>query len=948
MSEKSNPKSSAAPQLYGELSALGLQEQQARLATLRGQGQHALAAELERLLLANRRPSLHWSALLKPLDSESAIPSLPAGTRVGRFVVDGELGRGGMGVVYAGHRADGTIEQKVAIKLSQLNSGSSATMDGLAKEAALLSTLRHPGIAQFVDIVSLEHGCLAMVMEQIQGTSLEKWLEGRVLELRQILNLLVAAGESLRHAHGHRVLHGDVKPSNIMLDAHEQPRLLDFGIAVLMAEPGSQQAFGASPGYAAPEVLEQGLIDMRSDVYSLGMLGRVLLAQVRDGSAGRYSAVADLRAVLDHATQDVPERRYPDMGSLLADLQAISDRRPISLPLGRHAYDAVRFVQRRPAIVSLSAAAILALLVAVVGISLALARAERQRIAAEHAQNAAAQRASELEQVTQFQSEQLSKIDAAAMGLGLRESIVKARVDAVEAAHGDVEKARNEATRALLGVNFTDIALTSLDGYVFARAVTAIDQTLANKPLLQARLLRVVGQTYGELGMYAQARPLGERVLKIYRSERGEEHPDTVTAAVALGTLLTGTGDVEAGGRLIRQAYEFRERTLPNSDKDRLMTAFSMGDQLIAESKHREASALLESTLAMQIRMLGESAPETLKTMTSLFTAHYELGELEPAEALATRRVDIVRRSYGPTDPLTLRAMTDHQNILGDMGRLEEAIALGEEVLAAKRRALGDMHHETILSINNLGMTYANAMRFDSAEPLMREALQRITELFGANHPHALSAASNLGMIYLGQGKEAEAEASARIVLVDARATLGDEHPFTLARINDLGVMLMRKGDLKGAEALYREALSAARRIDGDRHPMTLGKIANLGDLMRQMGRLEEADVLGAESVNTARIVFPADHPDLARYLARHARTLVAQHRYAEAETQMLAAHPVMLAAYGADNRLTRQVVEDLAKLYEVRQKQEPNSRYAAESARWRALLPPPTPATTH
>lgn len=912
--------------LFAQLKELPPERRGELLARIR-ESQPAQAEELERLLAASLHPGPHWSALLRPLDAAVPEPELPAGTRIGRFVVDGVLGKGGMGVVYAGHRDDGTIEQRVAIKLSRLNETEGATLDGLVREASLLSTLRHPGIAQFHDIVPLVDGRMAMVVEHVDGERLDVWLKGSAPSLRQALNLLRAIAESVRYAHGRLVLHGDIKPANVMLDAQLQPRLLDFGIAVLMTDADGGHAFGASPGYAAPEVLDAGRIDMRSDVYSLGKLGQALLARVsHEGGAGRYSSHADLVAVLERATATDPSQRHVDVTSLLADLDAIAERRPVPLPLRRPGYTALRLLQRRPGAVGLSAAAIAALLVAVVGIGIALAQART-------AERTASERAGELEKVAKFQADQLSSIDVAAMGVHLRETIVKARADAAKA---DGEAARREAELALQGVNFTDIARDALDQDIFARALQTIDRELENQPLLQARLLMAVGDSYVELGLPARAQDAFVRALELYRTHKGAESAEALEAECVVAENLMVLDRPEESGKLIRSQYEVSARLFPEDHPVRLYGSRTLGTQLSTEFKLAEALALFEQILPNHVRTYGEGAQETLKVMKGILALQARLGQWEAADRTSARMLDVARAAYGPDSAVTLDKMNYRVNALVQLGRIDEAIALGKEELEGKRRLLGEYHNRTLAAYNNLGAAYKRVERFDEAEPLLVAAAQGYALTFGKDNLRAMNARAHLQAIYIAQRRFEESDALSKELLDTARRSLGNENSFTIGRMQNRAVELTRQGKLEEAAALSEEALAIGRRVDGERHPNTLRKMDNLATVRRRMGKLDEAEALGAQVLEAARATLPPEHPDLVIYLSAHARSLIALKRHEEAQERLLAAYPILLTAFGADNPQSKRLAAEIADLYDTRHAIKPDAGFDSEAARWR------------
>lgn len=234
----------------------------------------ALAKQLAGLLAAHEQSGSLGTSLWLQGDTDGATPEgsepqLQVGETLARYRVDALLGEGGMGCVYRGTRADGTLPLPVALKCARYRGGSG---ESLLHEAGLMERLRHPGIAQFYDVLRLDAGHVAVVMEWVEGQNLEQWrLTG--VESLKALSWVIEAAAALAYAHDRQVLHGDIKPSNVMVDAAGQVKLIDFGIGALLQSPaGPALACGVTPGFAAPEAVLDQEISTRSDIYSLGRL----------------------------------------------------------------------------------------------------------------------------------------------------------------------------------------------------------------------------------------------------------------------------------------------------------------------------------------------------------------------------------------------------------------------------------------------------------------------------------------------------------------------------------------------------------------------------------------------------------------------------------------------------------------------------------------------------
>ena len=199
-----------------------------------------------------------------------------AGTTLGRYRLLERVGAGGMGEVWKAH--DANLNRDVAIKLMSPGTvGDTETRERFRREAHLLSRLSHPGVATIFDFDAHE-GLDFLVMEFVSGGTLEACIARGPLSVGDIVQHGAAIADALHDAHQHGILHRDLKPGNIVLTNTGQPKILDFGIALLMSASGGSARLtrtgtmvGSLP-YMAPEQLMGEADDARTDIYALGVL----------------------------------------------------------------------------------------------------------------------------------------------------------------------------------------------------------------------------------------------------------------------------------------------------------------------------------------------------------------------------------------------------------------------------------------------------------------------------------------------------------------------------------------------------------------------------------------------------------------------------------------------------------------------------------------------------
>ena len=202
------------------------------------------------------------------------------GQRVGVFELTEELGKGGMGMVYLGVRADGEFRQKVAIKLIKRGMDTDFIIKRFRQERQILANLNHPNIARLIDGGTTSDGLSYFVMELVEGVPVIKYGERQKLDVRRKLETFLQICRAIIYAHKRGIIHRDIKPSNILIDEDGTPKLLDFGIAKILdpdsihesVSPTATQMRLMTPEYASPEQARGEEITPASDQYSLGVL----------------------------------------------------------------------------------------------------------------------------------------------------------------------------------------------------------------------------------------------------------------------------------------------------------------------------------------------------------------------------------------------------------------------------------------------------------------------------------------------------------------------------------------------------------------------------------------------------------------------------------------------------------------------------------------------------
>lgn len=354
---------------------------------------------------------------------QGASPVTPGGTaeaaligrQVGPYIIEAEVGHGGMGSVWRAHRADGRYEAVVAIKFVHAQWLGKAGEQRFQFEGRALARLNHPNIARLLDAGIADVAQPYLVLEFVDGLPIDQFCEQHRLDIKGRIRLFIDVLRAVAHAHTNLIVHRDIKPGNVYVRPDGTVKLLDFGIAKLIdaesGEPTPATRAGAgplTPQYAAPEQLLGQPISTVTDVYALGLLLYLLLTgehpvpegarssadlvkavltdePSRASAVGKLTAIpprqlqGDLDNILNKAIKKNPTERYASVDAFAEDLQRYLSDEPVLARPDSSLYRVSKFIKRHRVGTALAATAIIAL--TVTGI-VAAVQAHRAELAA--------------------------------------------------------------------------------------------------------------------------------------------------------------------------------------------------------------------------------------------------------------------------------------------------------------------------------------------------------------------------------------------------------------------------------------------------------------------------------------------------------------------------------------------------------------------------------------
>ncbi len=736
--------------------------------------------------------------------ADDDIDPLP-GTTLGAFRVAERIGRGGMGVVYRGTREGADFSQDVALKLIRRGFDFDDIRTRFLRERRILARLDHPNLARFIDGGVAPDGRPWFALEFVRGEPIARWCDAHALDLRARVTLFLDVCAAVQYAHAQLVVHRDLKPANILVDGDGRVRLLDFGLAGLLAEDEPREATtiagrrALTPEYAAPEVLAGERAGVAADVYALGVTLYQLLADALpreiDRLAGNLAtdtahlplaqAIArdpamtakrlaarstslrafrgdvrgDLARIVDKALADTPGRRYDTVQSFADDLRRWLAGAPVRVSGNGLGYRLGKFL-RRHRVAAAAAAAVLATLGAfgvyhVRTLNDGLARTTTERNRAEASLRF-------LEKLLSSPNPQFGAGADLKLGDFLNGSVATLRDDTTLDA-----SARDDLRVTIAG------SLKSLDRYDEGLAIA--------REVATSRASDAHGWT-----ARVRAGALAGEILVL----KGEYEP----ALVELDSA-----------QQLADAHEVDDPTVLAM----LLTAQSIANNHLA--RWEESERFIDRAVAL-LEPIREAKPELYANLLDMASIPrgYPKRDFDGAERL-------LRQALAFLDAHGLGGSGEYWNSHG-----------------------------------NLAQTLMLAGKFEQAEPMMLEGIEHMRQIYGANNRETSFKLSDLAFLYYRWNHLADARRWQDEATAAMTAALGETHPFVALTLSHSADIAFHAGDLARAAAEARIAAANAdgtNRVDFERRRAVFeaalrcdnGDASAATDLLAQVAELPDA-----------------------------------------------------------------------------------------------------------
>ena len=842
------------------------------------------------------------------------------GKSLGRYVVLGRLGGGGMGVVYSAY--DQKLDRRVALKLLRPDATSSVEAhERLVREAQALARLAHPNVVSIHDVGEFE-GTVFLDMEFMAGGTLTTWLQTKH-EWREVLRVFVAAGRGLAAAHAVGIIHRDFKPDNVLLGADGQVKVADFGIArssidttklsdaeaaaigAELRESPSLTRTGAvhgTPAYMSPEQWRGAAIDARSDQYSFCVaLYEALVGERPDASPVRVKLPASGGAglsvkvyrILSRGMNLDPAARYSSMGELLTALEGAAQ------PWHRSGW------------------------LAVIAGAVALAAVTYATFGGAHEMNRACRDArAKLGNVWDDEARSAVKGSFAASDASYASDVwrsVEHALDAYTTSWAAMQEEACEATRvrkeqtedvlalrtacldrrrdelgALVGT------LRNADRSVVAHAVDAVG---ALAPLdrcsdWKALALRVApppDAAREAVGAVRRDLALGKALFdegKVREGLAPATHADDAAqklgyrplraeSSLLLGRLQGGTGDFKTAEGTLRDAVLHAE-----AGGDELTAAQSWAALVRVDAKNEQFERGVSDAAHARALLDHTGDDETRAAVAENVGALlYEQGKFAESEASYAEALAIEERRLGPESPrvaVLLGNLTDEKV---EESHYDGALEAYTRSLAILERAYGPHHAEVARTLNAMGVVLANQGKYAEAAPYFRRAVTANEEALGPDHPNLARALITLAGILrdIDATHADESRALLQRALTIQQKALGPEHTDVSRTLAELANVAEDAGDYDAARSYLVHALAIGEKALGPDHRRVEDLLDDLARLDLLHGSPEEALAYGKRALVIVQKALGPNHPYVADSLTIQGRALLALHRPAEA-----------------------------------------------------------------
>lgn len=755
------------------------------------------------------------------------------GKQIGNYIIDGEAGVGGMGIVYTGKRNDKEFEQKVAIKILKHGITSEYLLKRFQIERQTLANLQHPNIARLLDGGRTVDGLPYLIMEFIDGIPITQYCNENNLYIERTLKIFRDVCSAVQYAHQNLIIHRDLKPGNILISKNGNVKLLDFGIAKLIDEDLVDFSDGLTktgvwhltPEYASPEQIKGEKITTASDVYSLGVLLYQMLTgnqpyKITNNSPSAISKiiteekiqkpsekikqtvgeisnqksiseksykhlVGDLDNIILKAMHKEPAKRYVSVEQFSEDIRRHLIGLPVIAQKDSAGYRLNKFIKRHKVGFVSSVGFIVFLIASLIAIiwQANVAATERDKAKLE---------AQKVSSVNDFLQEMLSSVDPTEVGKDVKvyDILKKASVD--------------------VGNNFS------------------------KHPEIEASVRKTIGTTLTNLGEFDEAKPHLVKSLELNNKVYGKESYQSAESMHELALYYHWIGDLNIADSLYTKSIKIFRNSSDSPPRSLAGAINDLGILKEEQAKYQESLKLLKEALNIYQKNFGETDRDVASTLNNLALTLESLNDIDGAEKYYKKSLEVYLKLYSPDRPEISTIYNNLAYIYIDKDSLNKAEEYFKKSLDLKINSFGKNHSLVGLGFMNLGALEYTMNKFESSESNLLMAAENFKISLNENHVWVGLTNFWYSKILTEKSNYSEAEKCIKTALTIYKNSYPQDHPNIISANAELGIIFFYQKKYAEAEKLLVDGYEKIKVIKGENNFNTIRVLEYLVKLFKQ------------------------------------------------------------------------------------------------------------------
>gem|GEM_PF-881736 len=716
-----------------------------------------------------------------------------AGMCIGPWELQRELGRGGMASVWLSVRKNGEFKREIALKLPHPDLLSASLISRFIRERDILSRLIHPNIARLYDAGISEDQQAWLALEYVKGKHINEWCRERQLDLRSRLQLLIQVCSAVQYAHSHLIVHGDLKPGNILVTDEGYVRLLDFGIAQILQGEGNQSNVSASTitenagraitwRYASPEQIRGERLGITNDVYSLGVILYELLTgdipyQLKDNSRHaleqailngsidapsrritdkRWQKIVrgDLDTIVFKALKKTPQERYSTVDAFSADLKRYLNGDPVQARPDSLWYRTGKWLRKHRWIAAtvclFSISIFTALLISIHQTQIATAEAARSKAMYQFV-------------VSLFNPDDKPDLDLARRQMTLKD-LVRLGVDKLIA---DLREKPEERAKLLhdLGQLSVQLGLQEEAEKIYTTSLHQARQTYGDQSNAYAAVLLDSVEWLSGNSRSREACEYADKALDIYQKNKAPPEKLAIAYRKAghCGVNLHPSGFV----RDIQYLETAVDLSRQGSNQAELSNAWeNLGLAYLNADRAEAALAAFNSALLIRQQLYGSHAWQTAESQQSLAVTLDKLGQTAASAQYRLQALESMQNIWGKNHYFVSESLAYLADMLVDSKRRREGLAYAKD--AYQIMLLPDWKNQKLDYLENATVSYLKILLRSGDLQEMHDVCEGFPWVTPVSYPilrNILLGHCGSAYLYFGETEKAQQFALANMML---------------------------------------------------------------------------------------------------------------------------------------------------------------------------------------